>query len=73
MTAPTKQNENSKKTYYAVFVDSVDARCVFPTREEAEEFRKYENSYTKPFEEPDASEVYEVEMTEEEYKNIPED
>lgn len=62
-----------KKTYYAVYVDSVEGKCVFPTRKEAEEFRDYENSYTEVGQEPDASDVFEVQMTDEEYKNLPVD
>lgn len=62
------------KTYYAVYVDSVNGRCVFSTRAEAEEFRKSEiENALDPTAEPDVSEVFKVYMTEEEYKNIPED
>jgi len=59
-----------KKTYYGFNLDCVEAILTFKTKEEAEKARKdeIENS-DLPMGDDQISEVFEVQMTEEEFNN----
>ncbi len=60
---------SDKKTFYGVQLECLDGICVFETRDEAEEFRQSEiNGSTERYKD-DISDVFEVEMTQEEFDN----
>lgn len=60
-----------KKTYYGYHLDCVDGIPTFETRKEAEESRKIEiEEGPEPMGEDEIGEVYEIQMTEEEFKKL---
>lgn len=59
-----------KKTFYAVYLDCLSGDCVFETKEEAEEFRQNEIENSEdPMTDDDISDVFEVQLTQEEFDN----
>lgn len=64
--------KTDKKTYYGFYLDCVGGILTFKTRKEAEEVRQGEIDNSEPdfpMDDSQISEVFEVKMTDEEWKN----